>query len=142
MLFRYQEYYYICRVAVTLFGLLTIASTLYEIRQNHIATEVSASFKKDHLDYDVMKSDMVHSINSANGQNMELQQISIENNNDVRMNTNMQTGVICQPKGLAAKNDDKTAYKKEVKLGGKSESKVFVFDWFEQRVFVILCLYS
>lgn len=109
-------------MAVSLFGLLIIASTLYELRQNRINADATDAFKKTHLDYDVMKMDKVHPNNNGNGQNMELQQISVENNNDVRMNTNMQNGVICQPK-ILAKNGDKTVYKKEVKMVEETESE-------------------
>lgn len=111
-------------MAVSLFSLLLIASTLYELRQNRIDAN-AAAFKKTNLDYDVMKVDKVHPNSNGNGQNMELQQISVENNNDnTRMNTNMQNGVICQPK-ILAKNGEKMGYKQEVKMAEKTESKCF-----------------
>lgn len=102
----------------TLFGLLAIIATIYEQRFNQANnSDSSKPFKKGQLDYDMMKAEKIH----ANGQNFELQQIAVENNNEVRMNTNGQSaaaGVIGATNGHSKNgvngNGDKILTKKDL----------------------------
>lgn len=119
-------------MVTSLFGLLVATSTLYEQRFNRNNENRVGKFKKGHLDYDVMKAEKMHSINNGNGQHFELQQIAIENNNESRSNTNMQNGIICQPKNVSKTNGDKMNGTKENEKCEQSQSmfKIDVIEWY------------
>lgn len=84
------------------------------------------------MDYDMMKAEKIHAINNGNGQNFELQQIAIDNNNEVRMNTNGQNagGGIGATNGHSKNggkiNGEKTQSKKDLEKCEHRQSKLEV----------------
>lgn len=81
------------RIIATLFVLLTIIATISEHRYNQsMNRDFIKPYKKGQLDYDIIKAEKILTINNGNGQNFELQQIAVDNNNDVRTHSNGQNG--------------------------------------------------
>lgn len=79
-------------------------------------------FKKGHLDYDVMKAEKMHSMNNGNGQNFELQQIAVENNNESRSNASGVNGLAAQPKNGSMTNGEKLNGSKALEKCEESQS--------------------
>lgn len=117
-------------IVSSIFGILVVISTYYEQhfdnQQYRKQMEMSKHLKKTHMDFEDTRP-VKHTSNSTgngqNGQNFELQQISVENNNDIKMNSSLQNGVICQAKGLTKTNGEKIKLEMEkLKAGAKERS--------------------